>query len=689
MAEKTTVTRTPVHLLPASPHRHADRGVTGAAMPAGGGVTARPVPSPRGGLLKPPMVRAGVLPPGALRPFSSSGRRCPAQSSVLMTSTAYGGFFGAPVRTAHSPSPLPSPVAVPLASGRPKEAGVPSVGLRDALVQSLRQEFHTLGARLVQEVREELRLGLPKPEHCNPESKQASQLQRSAAASPRLPSFLPPRSSRNSTKCGVEDDMVVVDVEDGMPHVDPARAKVLIGHQVSANTNRVVELRNMNSVPRSSCRVTVVGQDVLAKSPQKAAMINEDGPPVEVRTGCQRWTRWFVTHPWFDVTICTALSLNVLSICTQVDYMRAHPTGVVSPYYNVLEIVFTSVFVVEFALRAVVFGRGLFTLPGRAWNCVDFVVMLTMVIDLIFTSAVGTDHPSSAETTPLKNMLSVVRFMRLFRVFRAIRVFKFVRELNKMVYLIIGSLESFFWTTLLLGVMTFLFSIVITELVADTVVEAVAVDAELEFKELDEYFFSIAITSMTLWEAISGGVDWKDALDPLTRNINTMLAIPFAMYIGFAVLVMLNLVTGVFVEGAQKLTADDKRRRMLRIVRNLFQDMSDTNQDEQGGIEILVTLSDFEQRYGNPLMKELFNEMDLTLGDVSCESLFNIIDTAGRGSLNVEEIVNGIARLQGPVKVIDLASLMQRIEDLLALMSDQGQMKFDGDLGSFVDDVLV
>merc|ERR1719456_697385 len=91
---------------------------------------------------------------------------------------------------------------------------------------------------------------------------------------------------------------------------------------------------------------------------------------------------------------------------------------------------------------------------------------------------------------------------------------------------------------------------------------------------------------MTLYMSICGGVDWNDAGEPL-MTIHESMGFLFAVYIAFAVFCVLNIVTGVFVENANKITTQGDEsvivdelvnRRQAEEVQRLFLEM-DSNGD--------------------------------------------------------------------------------------------------------------
>ena len=82
-----------------------------------------------------------------------------------------------------------------------------------------------------------------------------------------------------------------------------------------------------------------------------------------------------------------------------------------------------------------------------------------------------------------------------------------------------------------------------------------------------DYFGSVPRAVLSLYQGMTGGVDWNDMSLPLERSLSPIFALVFALYIAFAVLAMMNVVTGVFVESALG-SAREERDEMwgLRLV---------------------------------------------------------------------------------------------------------------------------
>jgi hypothetical protein len=187
------------------------------------------------------------------------------------------------------------------------------------------------------------------------------------------------------------------------------------------------------------------------------------------------------------------------------------------------------------------------------------------------------------------------------------------------------------------------FAIFFTQMVADY-----ATDNE-DFgpgMPLFEYFGSTGDAVNSLYKAITGGADWENMSTPLMTHISTWLGVVFALYVAFGALVLLNLVTGVFVDGAMNLNKQDHQFDVLKQARKVFKRYDDI--DGSG----TITPEEFKQEIDTEAMQEMLQLIDVRPTQAS--ELFDILDWDGNGSLSLTEFVTGAMSLKGPAKAIDV-----------------------------------
>jgi hypothetical protein len=292
-------------------------------------------------------------------------------------------------------------------------------------------------------------------------------------------------------------------------------------------------------------------------------------------------------------------------------------------------------------------GLSLYVKPGWKWAVFDTIVVCFQILDemtqLLF---VGTAMQEIIES------LGILRLLRLGRVVRLIRMVRLIPELKSMVYLIAASMGSFVWTMVLLILMIYCVAVYFTELAND-----IARKSRGDLREdIIKNWGSVLTSILSLFQAITGGDDWRNFIDVFKGDSTFGLnAIVFCVYIAFGTLVMLNLVTGVFVEGAQRITKEDKDQFLIKSLQKFFNICDDD-------ASFTLSYQEFKDHLESNGMEAYFKAADLDKKDA--RQMFKLLDTsgqkgdAGAGShLTIEEFVSGCMRLKGPARSVDLAAL--------------------------------
>lgn len=177
---------------------------------------------------------------------------------------------------------------------------------------------------------------------------------------------------------------------------------------------------------------------------------------------------------------------------------------------------------------------------------------------------------------------------------------------------------------------------------------------------LFQSFGSLLESISTLYKSITGGFDWQDVSNPLATYVDPFVGVVFSIYTAFALLVMLNLVTGVFVESALKFASSDKADLTIKA----YQIFASSETDVPGNI----SWEDFEAALEGDRMEEFFEALDINKARAS--DLFRLLDTTGDGAVSIEELVAGGLMLQAPAKAIDIAMLAKSVREFDARVVD-------------------
>jgi hypothetical protein len=229
---------------------------------------------------------------------------------------------------------------------------------------------------------------------------------------------------------------------------------------------------------------------------------------------------------------------------------------------------------------------------------------------------------------------------------------RLIPELKSMVYLISASMLSFIWTMVLIILLMYCAAVFYTD-TANKV--ANDMDDHEDAQAVRKYWGSVGVSMLSLFQAITGGDDWRNFVDVFHGNgsylANTLI---FCVYVAFAMLVMLNLVTGVFVEGAQRIVQQDKDAELLKTVCKIFGALDDDH-------SMSVSRQEFMSHLEEGHLDCYFAAVDLSKSEA--HGLFTLLDADGSDSLSVEEFVRGCLRLRGPARSMDLAGLVHNVQE--------------------------
>jgi len=274
---------------------------------------------------------------------------------------------------------------------------------------------------------------------------------------------------------------------------------------------------------------------------------------------------------------------------------------------------------------------------GWQWNWLDTILVVLQILDLALDELL---------VGPGANMsfMRILRVLRLIRVMRLVRVVRLMSEMRSMVSSIMGSLKSLFFTLVLIGLLVFIVGVLLTQLVNDTLKSDLN---NQEAREALRYFRTLDMSCLVLFQSLTGGVDWGQALDPLIEYISPIVGIIYCLYISFGVLCMLNVVTGVFVESACNSTAEEKDANMVSRLQSFL-----SSRTEAG----CISWEEFSSCLSDPQIQLYFRSVDLDVSEA--KGLFRLLDADDSGSVEAEEFVMGCLRLRGLAKAVDLATLM-------------------------------
>ncbi|CAK0824911.1 unnamed protein product [Prorocentrum cordatum] len=387
--------------------------------------------------------------------------------------------------------------------------------------------------------------------------------------------------------------------------------------------------------------------------------------------------RRLVHSDFFDQTMGMVLLINALTIGLQVDWLARNKASHTPLVFLIFDWLFCIVFVAELSVRVLSGPRSFTHGPEWRWNFFDTTVVVIQV-----TVALLDGQEGAIEALDKLHFVRILRLCRLARFLRMVRLFPGLRS---MVFLLVDCIGSFFWACIMLIGLMFCMAIYFTELYTSLCVK----HPDEDHTSLEEFWGSVPRSFLALYMAIFGGVDWKDlldvykAFDPDTYIINTVIMLA---YVAFTTLVMLNLVTGVFVDGAQRIVQEDRDKGLLRLAARIFEAA-----DQDGSKDI--SGQEFEDILSSELMMDFCEINNISVNEV--DTLYKLLaEGDDEGNVTITDFVRGCKMLQGEARAADVQTVKlmckQHFEQtehiLLRLHQSRTQSRTDlasGPLGGF------
>eukprot|EP00928_Gymnodinium_smaydae_P033698 TRINITY_DN2406_c0_g1_i2.p1 TRINITY_DN2406_c0_g1~~TRINITY_DN2406_c0_g1_i2.p1 ORF type:complete len:665 (-),score=96.66 TRINITY_DN2406_c0_g1_i2:435-2372(-) len=358
----------------------------------------------------------------------------------------------------------------------------------------------------------------------------------------------------------------------------------------------------------------------------------------EQLAGRGRIKRLVVSTP-FEVVSMVMILLNAVQVGLQTDYMAKHVLDKPSTPHRVFEIVFCVFFVIELLLRLYAFGFKFFYMRGWLWNIFDSVLVILQLAEEVIIASLYDAHGEEINSSFLLRCMRILRAVRTMRVLRMALV---VEELKLFVACLIHCGKPLFWSMVLIFVALYVASIYFTQMVLITRIGADwPEEVDVVFQN---YYGSVLVSCLSLFEGLTGGLDWDVLVQPLFDHVSGGVGGVYIFFQSFLTLAVMNVVTATFIENALRRAEETRHVQLINRARHLFQCL---DVDSSG----MITLEEISTHFESKAVRALFRELDVETSEAMF--LFEVLDVDSSGSISFEEFLNGCVRLQGPAKSMD------------------------------------
>eukprot|EP00930_Biecheleria_cincta_P095677 TRINITY_DN8761_c0_g1_i1.p1 TRINITY_DN8761_c0_g1~~TRINITY_DN8761_c0_g1_i1.p1 ORF type:complete len:713 (-),score=132.13 TRINITY_DN8761_c0_g1_i1:123-2261(-) len=359
-----------------------------------------------------------------------------------------------------------------------------------------------------------------------------------------------------------------------------------------------------------------------------------------------------VNHDYFDYIMSALLLTNATMMGVQVEILATQGDPVNPPSsFRVIDVAFCVIFIAELFVRWFAFGpRKFYFGPEWQWGWFDTIIVGFSAAEESFKLI----QPSGSEGGIFSNF-GFLRMLRIGRIVRLVRVVRLIPALKSMVYLISASMQSFLWTVVLILIMMYCFAVYFTELATDIVCDQGASLTDDQKDEIKKSWGSLIPSVMSLFQAITGGDDWHNFVvifKPVSNEVYNQNLIIFSLYIAFASLVMMNLVTGVFVEGAQRIAREEKNQELQKHVRKIVS-LATFDIDEP------VSYDQFSELLDRQEFQAYLKAFDMDQN--AARNVFYILDVTQSGAISMKDFFSACIHLQGGINKGDTEILRHRL----------------------------
>jgi len=382
---------------------------------------------------------------------------------------------------------------------------------------------------------------------------------------------------------------------------------------------------------------------------------------------CERLKHVVDSGP-FQACVCFVMLMNAVLIAwsTQracdlaVDAVQSGSTVAeedTALLFEVGEDIFNVIFMVELVLRIVAYECAFFTGQEWKWNMLDFCLVVPSFLEMIFTNVDMTF-----------SFIRTVRLLRMLRTLRMIRIMRFAatfQHLRLMLLAVLNSIVPLFWAIFFLVFMNFLFAIMFMQATEQYLESGNCNEALLE--DMLAYFNPLPKMILTLFMCISGGISWWE-IGLLLEELGFGYLLMFLLFILIMFIVVLNIITGIFVNEAIESARKDhdftaqmeavQHRQMLQDLTRLFRDI-DTDGD--GQISLWEFQDALRDRGGTMRSVFLLHNLDVT----DARTFFHIIDVDGSNMIEIDEFVMGCMRFKGNGHCLGIEAVMQEHKQML------------------------
>jgi len=264
--------------------------------------------------------------------------------------------------------------------------------------------------------------------------------------------------------------------------------------------------------------------------------------------------------------------------------------------------------------------------------------------------------------------LRVLRIIKTLKLLRVIRVMRFFQVLRLMISSIAGSMMTLLWSIVMISIMMFMFGLCFLNAITIYLNEHQRAEIDdLTFEGIEAYWSSVPQSMATLFWTVTGGADWEPLAQPIRMADGIFYAL-FFFYVAFAAFAVLNVLTGMFVDTAMQVAAQDEENVVEELltrkeIENFRAHVEEKLSDTPGFITLQFVKDnnpDKPQAARDAKAKKVtaaFQRL-LEIEHDDMIRVFGMMDPDGAELVNLDEYIKGCCHAKGNISGLDMVLLM-------------------------------
>lgn len=182
---------------------------------------------------------------------------------------------------------------------------------------------------------------------------------------------------------------------------------------------------------------------------------------------------------------------------------------------------------------------------------------------------------------------------------------------------------------------------------------------------LEASYGSIGLTMLHLFMCVTGGSNWSEYYFPLepTGVINCML---FLLFVAFTQIALLNIILGIFVDGAMKNMEADKEEEAEKHAdkqQNIANNLRELCYEMDGDGDGKLSTVEWRRAIKKPKVKKQLEVMNFRLSEVK-EFLGHMCAGGEEDMIHIELFVDSIMRFRGSSSCFDMQMVLHSLNEL-------------------------